>query len=68
MQPVTLKNYPQLKFLAWNRPAAETIPASEAFGLYERNWKHVDQKALSATEKALIAELTKVYGKGVLNV
>ena len=43
--------FPELQALAWNRDAARPIPAEEAFALYERNWRFVDQKRLTAREK-----------------
>jgi len=61
-------DFPELKMLAWNRDPARPIPASEAFALYERNWRFVDAGALTEAEAALIRDLTRAYGNGVLLV
>ena len=58
---VRLADCPQLRDLAWNR-ADEFIPAREAFQLYERNWRLVDQRRLDAHERALIARLKAEFG------
>ncbi|WP_245454941.1 hypothetical protein [Mesorhizobium sp. M9A.F.Ca.ET.002.03.1.2] len=60
--------FPQLQALAWNRDAARPIPAEEAFALYERNWRFVDQTRLTAREKQLIQSLAAEFGHGVLLV
>jgi hypothetical protein len=62
-----LDDYPQLALLAWNRAVRE-ISGEEAFALYERNWRFVDQESLTPREAALIDRLTRRYGHGVLNV
>lgn len=58
--------FPELKMLAWNRDVMRPIPAEEAFALYERNWRFVDQRRLTAREKRLIDGLAKAFGRGVL--
>ena len=68
MNIITLRNYPQLQALLWNRTNKETVEEADAFALYERNWKHIDVNTLTATELQLINELTVKYGHGVLNV
>lgn len=42
------------------------IPAKEAFALYERNWRFVDQKHLTAREQLLIMKLADEFGHGIL--
>ncbi|MFO1205710.1 MAG: hypothetical protein U1E63_08305 [Burkholderiales bacterium] len=59
--------YPNLRLLCWNR-TERFIPAREAFSLYERNWRLVDEKALEPQERELIERLMRAYGAGVLNV
>lgn len=61
-------NYPQLKFIVWNRNPADLIEEEEAFALYERNWRHIEVAALTDDEKKLIELLTEKFGHGVLNV
>jgi len=65
---IKVEDYPELRMLAWNRPAGCVIPGEEALALYERNWRHVDQDALTMAERALIDALVERYGHGVLNV
>ena len=62
----TPAEFPELKMLAWNRDAMCPIPAEEAFALYERNWRFVDQQRLTARERQLIHGLAKQFGRGVL--
>ena len=64
---VEVAAYPNLRLLCWNR-AERFIPAAEAFALYERNWRFVDEKTLDATERELIERLARTYGGGLLNV
>jgi hypothetical protein len=65
---IRLNDYPQLQFIAWNRHKDDSIEEEEAFSLYERNWRWVEQANLSANERRLIERLTQVFGHGVLNV
>jgi hypothetical protein len=65
---VTIDLYAQLSRLAWNRPGKRTIPEKEALALYERNWALVDQDAMDSQERALLDDLVKRYGNGVLHV
>ena len=64
---IAVDDYDNLRTLCWNR-AARYLAAGEAFRLYERNWRHVDRKNMSDTERALIAGLADRFGNGVLNV
>jgi hypothetical protein len=63
---VRIGDYPNLSLIAWNRGDA-FLPASEAFALYERNWRHVDQSRLDEHERALLERLTRRFGEGVIN-
>lgn len=58
--------FPQLQALLWNRDAVRPISAEEAFALYERNWRFVDQARLTEREKLLIRNLADEFGHGVL--
>ena len=65
---VRIADYPVLRELAWStEPDTELSPA-EAFGIYERQWRHIDPRALGASERALIDRLTATVGHGVLLV
>jgi len=59
---------PQLRLLAWNRDPHDAITGAEAFDLYERNWRFIDEKALLPHERDLIDRLTRDYGHGILHV
>jgi hypothetical protein len=63
---VRLADYPQLRDLAWNR-TDEFIPAREAFQLYERNWRLLDEPTLDARERELIARLKAEFGNDEIN-
>ena len=65
---IRLADYPQLKQLAWQLHGVEDLSAQEALQLYERNWRHVDSKSLSAEERALIQALSHTLGGGRLLV
>jgi transcriptional regulator with XRE-family HTH domain len=67
-QTITLRDFPQLRLLAWQRADTHTVSPEEALSLYERNWRHVQQAALPAHEKALLAQLIATVGKGRLLV
>jgi len=64
---VDVQAYPNLHLLCWNR-AERYIPAADAFALYERNWRFIDEKTLQPAERALIERLTRTHGSGLLNV
>jgi hypothetical protein len=66
--PIPLASFPQLKLLAWNRNSDATLDEEEAFALYEREWRWVEQDQLQPQERELIARLMQQFGHGVLNV
>ncbi|MBZ9755629.1 hypothetical protein LB524_10065 [Mesorhizobium sp. ESP6-5] len=55
--------FPELQALLWNRDVARLIPANEAFALYGRNWRFVDQTRLTTREKLLIQNLAREFGQ-----
>lgn len=58
-----------LALLCWNRNRRIAfIDAEDAFRLYERNWRLVDQRRMTPAERQLIKRLAARYGNGVLNV
>lgn len=65
---VRIAQYPQLRLLCWNRPPDTELEGGEALAIYERNWRHVDQDALTPGERGLLTRLIARYGNGVLNV
>ena len=61
---IHLDDYPQLKKLAWQLREGADLTPLEAFGLYERNWRHLDHLALDANERQLINALRLELGEG----
>lgn len=59
---IRLMDYPQLKQLAWQVHGAETLSPLEAWDIYERNWRHMDEQALTVPERQLIDSLRLAFG------
>lgn len=59
---IRLADYPQLERLAWQFQGASDVTPAEALGLYERNWRHIEQGALAPHERALIQQLVASLG------
>lgn len=59
---VRLADYPQLKQLAWQLHGTDALTPAEALSLYERNWRHVDEKALEPHERQLVDALRLALG------
>ncbi len=65
---VKISDFPQLSFIAWNRRNDILVTEKEALSLYEANWRWIKEASLSESEVALIEELVKNVGSGILNV
>lgn len=65
---IKLADYPQLQGLAWQLHGVTELTPQEALDLYERNWRHVDQRGLSAQERMLVKMLATELGGGRLLV
>lgn len=65
---IRVGDYPQLRLIAWQLGEDTEISEAEALGLYERNWRHVDQAALQRRECAFLQHLTDTWGHGWLLV
>lgn len=63
---VCVRDYPALAEIAWNI-AVDVLPAREAFGIYERNWRFVDVDTLVPRERALIERLADRFGGGIIH-
>ena len=63
---VRVEDYPNLALLCWNREV-EYMGREDAFRLYERNWRLVDESELSPTEENFIDSLKKEFGHGLIN-
>lgn len=59
---IALDHYPQLGQLAWQAGGTRELTPLEAFGIYERNWRHVDVQALEPHERTLIDALRLAFG------
>jgi transcriptional regulator with XRE-family HTH domain len=59
---IRLADYPQLERVAWQFQGASEVTPAEALGLYERNWRHIEQGALAPHERALIQQLVTSLG------
>lgn len=65
---VRVADFPQLRRLAWQLPADAELTPEEAWGTYERNWRHADPSALDDKERQLLAELARTLGREPLDV
>jgi transcriptional regulator with XRE-family HTH domain len=61
---ISLIDYPQLKQLAWQVQGTDTLSPKEAWDIYERNWRHLDEQALTEGEQQLIDALHLAFGGG----
>lgn len=59
---------PQLRLIAWNRNPHDAITGEEAFDLYERNWRFIDEAAMLPPERSVVDRLILEYGHGILHV
>ena len=60
---IRIADYKQLKRLAWQLKSTKVISSQEALDLYERNWRHINIKALEEREKKLIQSLLAAFGR-----
>ena len=65
---IRLADYPQLKQLAWQVQGAGELTPREAFGIYERNRRHLDEAELLPRERNLIEALAQVFAGSNENV
>lgn len=54
---IRLADYPQLERLAWQVQGTDSLTPAEAWDIYERNWRHLDEDALLEHERQLIDAL-----------
>ena len=62
-EKIKIADFKQLKKLAWQLKGTKEITAKEALELYERNWRHVDIKAMSSSESELLRMLLEAFGR-----
>lgn len=58
---VRIADYPELKRLTWNLHGVDALSPRDALAIYERNWRHLDETALDARERALIGALRQAF-------
>ena len=59
---------PQLKMLLWNRKDTIDLEDKEALSLYEANWRFIEPEKMTTEERAVLDQLVRTVGNGVLNV
>lgn len=65
---IALRDYPQLRQLAWQVHGTDTLTPREALDIYERNGRHLDTQALEPHEQQLIAALHLALADGTGHV
>ena len=55
-----------MKQLAWQVQGVDALTPREALGIYERNWRHLDEAALLPHERQLIDALRLALGDAVV--
>lgn len=58
---IPFKNYPQLKFLAWQIHGSDYLSPKEAWTIYQRNWRHVEEDNIEPHEQELIQQLQTLF-------
>lgn len=59
---IRLMDYPQLKQLAWQVQGGDTLSPKEAWDIYERNARHMDEQSLTVHERQVIDALHLAFG------
>ncbi|MGZ3773705.1 MAG: helix-turn-helix domain-containing protein [Pseudobdellovibrionaceae bacterium] len=65
---IRVGDYKQLKRIAWQLKESQELNPQEVLDLYERNWRHIDHKAMDARERKLIEMLLAATGREKLLV
>lgn len=65
---IVLADYPQLKALAWQVQGTDALTPAEAFGIYERNARHLNHDAMPAHEQDLWQALQAAFADGKTHV
>ena len=61
---IALRDYPQLKALAWQVHGTDTLTPAEALDIYERNARHLDVSTMADNERALLHALRLAFSTG----
>ena len=62
---IAITDYPELRFLCWQRPDDTVLSEAEAVSIYRRNWRHLSEDYLIPAERALIDRLVREHRGGV---
>ncbi|MFW0795461.1 helix-turn-helix transcriptional regulator [Gordonia sp. CPCC 205515] len=68
VQTVRIGDYQQLQAISWHLSPESSIPEVEALELYERNWRHIDQAAMTDDERRFVQHLADAHGSGIILV
>lgn len=60
---IPLRDYPQLRALAWQVTNTAVLTPKEALDIYQRNRRFLDWDAMGPAERRLIHALTRVFGE-----
>ena len=63
-EAIDLGSYPELKSLAWHVQGVESITPRQAWDIYVRNWRHIDETKISLDEQQLIEQLRAKFELG----
>lgn len=63
---IKIDQYSNLTLICWNRDL-EYMTREDAFKLYERNWRLVDEAHMTTEERSFLRELINEFGRGVIN-
>ena len=58
---IRLKDYPELKKLAWHITGRDYLKPFEAHAMYERNARHLDENDMTRAERLLMANLNRAF-------
>lgn len=65
---IRLADYAQLRQLAWQVQGVDAISPVEAWDIYERNWRHLDEQLMTDHERQLVDALRLAFGGANSNV
>ncbi|MDP3189168.1 MAG: helix-turn-helix transcriptional regulator [Limnobacter sp.] len=54
---IDLNHYPQLKLLAWHVQGTQFVSPRQAWDIYMRNWRHIEEAKIHGAEKKFIEQL-----------
>lgn len=61
LSEINVDNYPELRKLAWQIATGTVLTPEEAWDIYSRNWRHLDEENLTREEAGLFKHLNKQF-------